>query len=218
MTHFLGAGTIATDVVRRETRNGVLATFRLRSGPKGHGQVWIDVEAWGHLAGTTHHHGHLDRAVVVAGRLTHKTWHDRSTGEARHRYVITAADIDLLPGCDGIDLANSMLAAGIVDSEPTSRAAGTGTVTEFQLATGRAGSKTGRLWIAVEHWHREPIEIRRRDRVALTGRLAFGRDSADTTRYYLDTSSLRRIANDAGQPGGTSCQPSHTRAAPTKRP
>lgn len=190
MTHFLGAGTIASDIVRKETRLGVLATFRLRSGQKGHGQVWIDVEAWGHLAGTTHQHGHLDRAVIVAGRLTHKTWHDRSTGEARHRYVITAADIDLLPGCDGIDLTNSMVAAGIVDSEPTSRAAGTGIVTEFQLATGRARSKTGRLWIAVEHWHREPIEIRKRDRVALTGRLAFGRDSGDRARYYIDTESI----------------------------
>ena len=112
---------------------------------------------------------------------------------------MSAADIDLLSGCDGIDLANSMVAAGIVDSEPTSSAAGTGTAAEFQLATGRAGSKTGRLWIAVEDWHREPIEIRRHDRVALTGRLAFGRNSADTTCFYLDTSSLRRIANDTSQ-------------------
>lgn len=190
MTHFLGVGTIATDIVRKETRNGVLTTFRLRSGQKGRGQVWIDVEAWGHLAGTIHQHGHLDRVVIVAGRLTHKTWHDRGTGEARHRYVVTATDIDLLAHSGGIELTNTVVAAGLVDTTPTTRPAGTGTVTEFRLASGRAGSKTGRLWIAVEHWHREGLELGRRERVALTARLAFGPDSHDSVRYYLDTSSL----------------------------
>ena len=89
MTQFLGSGTIASDIVRKETRNGVVASFRLRSGPNGHGQLWIDVEAWGHLAGTIHQHGHLDRSVIVAGRLIQKTWLDGATGEARHRYVIS---------------------------------------------------------------------------------------------------------------------------------
>lgn len=190
MTHFLGAGTIASDIVRKETRNGVLTTFRLRSGRKGHGQVWLDVEAWGHLAGTIHHHGRVDRAVIVAGRLTHKTWHDRETGEARHRYVITAADIDLLPDCGGIDLANNVVAAGVVDADPKIRPAGTGTVTEFRLATGRAGSKTGRLWIDVEHWRRQPRDLKSRDQLVLAGRLAFGQNGADRARYYIDADSI----------------------------
>lgn len=147
----------ASDIFRKETRNGVLATFHLRSGPKGRGQIWIDIEAWGHLAGTIHHYGCLDRVFIVVGRLTHKTWHDGGTGEARHRYVITAADIDLLPDCEGIDLANGIATAGVADAEPRIRPTGTSTVTEFRLATGQAGSKTGRLWIDVEHWQRQPL-------------------------------------------------------------
>ena len=46
MAHFVGTGTIATGIVRKETRNGVLATFRMASGPSGRGRIWIDVEAW----------------------------------------------------------------------------------------------------------------------------------------------------------------------------
>lgn len=202
MTHFLSIGTIASDIVRKETRNGVLATFRLRSGPKGRGQIWIDVEAWGHLAGTIHQHGRLDRAVIVAGRLTHKTWHDRGTGEARHRYVITAADIDLLPDGDEVEMTNTVVAAGTVDSEPTMRAAGTGTVTEFRLVAGRAGSKTGRLWIELEHWHRDVCLLKRGDGVVVSGRLAYGGAGRDRSRYYLEVarSCLRRRDRSRRQP------------------
>lgn len=189
MTHFLGAGTIASDIVRKENRNGVVATFRLRSGAKGRGQVWIDVEAWGRLAGTVHQHGHPDRGVIVAGRLTQKNWHDRDTGEARHRYVITANEIDLLPDGDEIELANAVVAFGTIDTTPSTRPAGTGTVSEFRLATGRAGSKTGRLWIDVEHWHRQPLAIRRRGNVALAGHLVWRR-SLDGSCYVIDADGL----------------------------
>lgn len=197
MTHFLGAGTIASDIVRKETRNGVVATFRLRSGAKGRGQVWIDVEAWGHLAGTVHRHGKSDRPVIVAGRLAQKTWHDRATGEARHRYVITANDIDLLPDDHEVELANAVVAFGTVDGSPTTRPAGTGTVTEFRLAAGRAGSKTGRLWIAVEHWHQAPVLLNRRTHVGLAGHLAFGPNDADHRRYYVDATAMTALPSHA---------------------
>lgn len=190
MTHFLGAGTIASDIVRKETRNGVLTAFRLRSGAKGRGQVWIDVEAWGHLAGIVHQHGRPDRGVIVAGRLTQKNWHDRDTGEARLRYVITADDIDLLPDGDEIELVNTVVAFGTIDTPPTTRTAGAGTVAEFQLATGRAGSKTGRLWIDIEHWHHEPSQINRRAQVGLVGHLAFGPNVANQRRYYINATNM----------------------------
>jgi hypothetical protein len=177
MTHFLGAGTIASDIVRKETRNGVLATFRLRSGPMGRGQVWIDVEAWGHLAGTVHQHGRPDRAVVVSGRLTQKTWHDRDTSEARHRYVITAHNIDLLLDGHEVELANTVVAFGTVDSSPITRPTGTGYVTEFHLATGRAGAKTGRLWIEVARWSTEPALVDYRTPIVVSGHLGFGGSS-----------------------------------------
>jgi hypothetical protein len=200
MTHFLGAGTIASDIVRKETRNGVLATFRLRSGAKGRGQVWIDVEAWGHLAGTVHQHGRSNRPVIVAGRLTQKTWHDRDTGEARHRYVITASDIDLLPDSNEIGLTNTVVAFGTIDTPPTTRPAGTGTVTEFRLAAGRAGSKTGRLWIDIEHWHHEPLRLNRRAQFGLVGHLAFGPNDANRRRYYIDATDMTALPAHAEAP------------------
>lgn len=197
MTHFLGSGTIASDVVRKETRNGVVASFRLRSGPKGHGQVWIDVEAWGHLAGTIHQHGSPDRFVIVAGRLTQKTWLDRATGEARDRHVITALDIDLLPhGHEAVELPNTVVAAGSIGGDPETRPAGTGTVTAFRLAAGRAGAKTGRLWIDVEHWHREPLTIDRRTHAVLVGHLSFGASAGTRTRYYIDATQVA-VLDDA---------------------
>ena len=116
MAHFTGAGVIATDIVRKETRRGILATFRLASGQAGKGQVWIDVEAWGNLAGTIHHHGSEGRGVIVGGRLTQKTWRDRADSSSRHRYVITANDIDLLPSdlrtANGIDCPNHVTSPG----------------------------------------------------------------------------------------------------------
>lgn len=178
MAHFTGAGVIATDIVRKETRRGILATFRLASGQAGKGQVWIDVEAWGNLAGTIHHHGSEGRGVIVGGRLTQKTWRDRADSSSRHRYVITANDIDLLPSdlgtTNGIDCPNHVTLAGTVDSAPTTRPAGTGTVTEFTLASGRAGTKTGRLWIPVHLWQPEqPTAVADREFVVITGRLAY---------------------------------------------
>ncbi|MEZ5229752.1 MAG: single-stranded DNA-binding protein [Acidimicrobiales bacterium] len=85
MAYFVAAGVISDEVVRKETRNGVLATFRLETGAPNNRRLWIDVEAWGQLAGTVAHHGSVGRGVLVSGRLTYKTWRDRDTGESRHR-------------------------------------------------------------------------------------------------------------------------------------
>jgi len=204
MTHFVGAGTIASDIVRKETRNGVLATFRLATGPPGRGQIWIDVEAWGNLAGTIYQHGSNERGVVVAGRLTLKTWRDRSTGQSRHRYVITANDIDLLPDqlevSTGSECHNTVLTAGVIDSDPTTRPAGSGHVTEFRLAAGRAGAKTGRLWIDVEFWQpNKTLACCQRCQVIVTGRLAYGgrgvhRGEAERGRYYISARAIQSLA------------------------
>ncbi len=204
MNQLIAAGTIASDIVRKETRNGVVATFRLCSGAVGHGQVWIDVEAWGNLAGTIHQHGTPGRTVIVGGRLTQKSWQDRKTGEARHRYVVAAADIDLLPECHretkDNEVNNTVIAAGTVAATPTVREAGSGAVTEFRISSGRAGSKSGRLWIDVEHWHREPFAITMKDRVVIGARLAYGRSTpADSSRYYLDGRTVVASAPTGGR-------------------
>lgn len=153
MAFFVGAGTIADDVVRKETRNGVLAIFRLETGAPNNRRLWIDVEAWGHLAGTIAHHASAGRAVLVSGRLTQKTWRDTQSGQARNRYVVTALDIDLLTdNTDPILLPTTVVAAGTVKAVYPDRPTTNGVVHSFRLATGRAGAKTGRLWIDVEYW------------------------------------------------------------------
>ena len=155
MAFFIATGIISNDVVRKETRNGVLASFRLETGaPRGR-KLWIDVECWGHLAGTIAHHGGSGRSVNVSGRLTQKTWRDSASGEARHRYVVTANDVDLISESDDTDqllAPNSVLLRGTVESVLPSRTVRSGIVSCIRVAEGRAGSKTGRLVLQVEHW------------------------------------------------------------------
>ncbi len=155
MAFFIAAGIISNDIIRRETRAGVLATFRLETGAPRGGKLWIDVECWGHLAGTVAHHGAPGRHISVSGRLTQKTWRDKTTGDARCRYVVTAADIDLLTARDQqppTALPNSVLLTGTVEAVLPTRPAGSGTVTRLRVTAGRAGSKSGRFSIDVEHW------------------------------------------------------------------
>lgn len=191
MAFFVGAGTIAEEVVRKETRNGVLAVFRLETGAPNDRRLWIDVEAWGQLAGTVAHHGSAGRSVLVSGRLTYKTWRDRESGEARDRLVVTALDVDLLgDGIDQILLPSTVIAEGTIETVYPNRPTKKGTVNCFRLASGRAGSKTGRLWIDVEHWI--PSDVRTPDAcehraVAIVGR--------------LDYRSARRRAGSAFDPG-----------------
>ena len=74
MAFFTAIGVISNDIVRRETKNGVVTTFRLETGaPRGR-KLWIDVECWGHLAGTIAHHGDTGRAVHLSGILKRTTW------------------------------------------------------------------------------------------------------------------------------------------------
>ena len=84
-----------------------------------------------------------------------------------------------------------MVVAGTIAIPPTERAAGTGHVSEFRLASGRAGSKTGRLWIDVEHWHRESEPPHEREALVVGGSLAYGRSpSCESSRYYLQARAI----------------------------
>jgi len=155
MAFFIATGTISNDVVRKETRNGVLATFRLETGaPRGR-KLWIDVECWGHLAGTIAHHGEAGRSVNVSGRLTQKTWRDKASGGARQRIVVTAQDVDLITG-DPTSLVapNSVLLRGSIESVLPTSTTKSGTVNRVLVCEGRAGTKTGRLILQVERWTR----------------------------------------------------------------
>src|SRR5262245_17442648 len=60
-------GRLIHDPTRRETHRGVVASFRL--AVDGRPRVWIDVEAWGHIAGTVATYLTARRHVAVTGRL-----------------------------------------------------------------------------------------------------------------------------------------------------
>lgn len=177
MAHFQAIGVIATDLVRRETTNGVLASFRLQTGAPGRGQLWITVEAWGHTAGILHTHASTGRGVAIAGRLTSKSWRDRSSGEKRSTLVVTASDFDFVePECDAqqLDVSNQVTVVGRVLQEP--RLDATGKRALLTLVSGHAGSKTGRLCLPMESWGRTlqvSSELRKGDRVAAAGRLQY---------------------------------------------
>lgn len=196
MAFFLGAGNISDEVVRKETRNGVLATFRLATGAPNDRRLWVDVEAWGQLAGTIAHHGSEGRDVLVSGRLTYKTWRDRATGESRHRYVVTALDVDLLGATtDSLSVPTTLVVSGTIETMHPTRPTPRGVVHAFRLASGRAGSKTGRLWIEVEHWlpnDEPPLAVTERRTVTVTGHLDY-RPKSETAPggLYLRSTMVR---------------------------
>jgi single-stranded DNA-binding protein len=70
------SGRLVHDPTRRETHRGVVASFRL--AVDGRPRVWIDVEAWGHLAGTGATYLTARRHVGVTGRLAYTEYHDRN--------------------------------------------------------------------------------------------------------------------------------------------
>jgi len=178
MAFFIAAGTISNDIVRKETRNGVLATFRLETGAPRGGRLWIDIECWGHLAGTIAHHASKGREVSVSGRVTQKTWRDKTTGEARHRYVITATDVDLLsePATSTPEVPNAVILTGRVEAILPTRSAKSGSVVCFRVSTGRSGNKAGRLELDVEHWtppQSTPAGLAESIQVTVAGGLAY---------------------------------------------
>jgi len=217
MAFFIAAGSISNDIVRKETRNGVLATFRLETGAPRNGKLWIDIETWGHLAGTIAHYASKDRGVTVSGRLIQKTWRDKTTGESRNRYVVTANEIDFHPNSFvpwSSPPTNSVLTSGRVGSLLPSKPAGTGSLSCFRLAAGKANTKAGRLQIEVRQCRQveEPVTgLERGASVVVVGALAYSANSGRAMRtshssYYLS-------AREVGLAGKTRISP----ASPTDR-
>jgi single-strand DNA-binding protein len=86
-------GYLTADPARKETTKGVVTTFRV--GSDGSPRVWMDVESWGHLAGTCAAHLARGRHVAVSGCLAHAQWSDRD-GQRQERWFIRAAHVTFL--------------------------------------------------------------------------------------------------------------------------
>lgn len=176
MAHFHAAGTIASDIVRRETGKGVIASFRLASGVPGQSQHWITVETRGRVAGSLNAHGQLGRGISVAGRLVHNAWRDKATGAARSKLSVAAMDIDLLgldPHPSTLGTPNHVVANGRLTAHPEQHG---DEQLSFTIVSGQANAKTGKLWLPVEAWGRTLSTARglvEGDHVTVAGRLSF---------------------------------------------
>ena len=162
MAFFTAIGTISNDIVRRETKNGVVATFRLETGaPRGR-RLWIDVECWGHLAGTIARFGATKRTVLVSGRLVEKSWRDQASGDLRVRHLVRASEVDLLAS-DASPQAppNHLLIHGRVAAQAGISIASRGCRATITVADGRARSKGGSLKIRCRVWSPDDASLER---------------------------------------------------------
>jgi single-stranded DNA-binding protein len=78
-------GTLTDNPSRRDTRRGVVATFRLAA--TGTSRLWIDIETWGQPAGRVAQHLAKDRSVAATGTLIHDSWTDQAGGRREHWFV-----------------------------------------------------------------------------------------------------------------------------------
>jgi len=140
--------------------------------------------------GTIHLHGHPDRPCAGhRRRAPHpqtlaRPQHRRSAQPLRHhrqRHRPTSQRRRHRTGQHRGRLRNP-------DASPATSPAGT--VTEFRLATGRAGSKTGRLWIDVEVWQQDPLLLDSGAPIGHVGHLVFRRNHGNRSGYYVDASEI----------------------------
>jgi single stranded DNA-binding protein len=86
-------GHLQDDPARRDTAGGVVTTFRLAVQDRRH-RLWIDVEAWGQLAGLATRLT-KGRQVGVTGKLRNKAY-TATSGERRDHWYIAANDLSFL--------------------------------------------------------------------------------------------------------------------------
>ena len=152
MAFFTAIGTISNDIVRRETKNGVVTTFRLETGAPGGRKIWIDVECWGHLAGTVAYHGETGRALAVSGELAQKEWRDPH-GDRRARRLVQLSQAYFMPRPVAASTCeNTFLIAGRVHCDPTTTSAGSGLKLELTLCSNRRHGSRHRLAVPATIW------------------------------------------------------------------
>lgn len=152
MAFFTAIGTISNDIVRRETKNGVVATFRLETGaPRGR-KLWIDIECWGHLAGTVTRFGSRGRVLACSGLIVESAWREH-TGIRRVRVSVLATTAALLDkGLGAPQLLHSASVLGRVDGSPQVRTIRSGCETHLQLQVDKVASHNPLRQLRVIGW------------------------------------------------------------------
>ena len=93
-------GRLTNDPVRRDTKAGVVAEFRLAVDARP--RLFIDIETWGPTAGKATAHLRKGRRVGVSGSLVCDEWHDQS-GEKRSKVKVRVREITYLDVPRGSD-------------------------------------------------------------------------------------------------------------------
>ena len=195
MAFFTAIGVISNDIVRRETKNGVVTTFRLETGaPRGR-KLWIDIECWGQLAGNLARYGEKGRAVSVAGRLAEKSWLDRSTNHHRSRLLVIASDVSLENReWTPLILENQLVVAGQVSTPITDRTHRSWRVVSFSVRVRTRRSDCSSLDLRCEAWRPKeedsPPGLQEGRLTALCG----------SVRFDSDAKSLVLVARRLGGP------------------
>ncbi|MDP9388981.1 MAG: single-stranded DNA-binding protein [Actinomycetota bacterium] len=140
-------GRLTGDPARKETGKGVLTTFRIGSDDSR--RVWVDVETWGHLAGTCAAHLERGRHVAVVGSLAYREWTDQA-GERRQRWLVKASTVTFLDRRNhagagrGSTSGTPARPAPQVDAVDSTGAAGDGHFAASGVGTSGAAREDGR--------------------------------------------------------------------------
>jgi len=86
-------GRLTADPVQRQTKRGVVTTFRMGSDEDP--RMWVDVESWGPVGGQCATHLRCGRRVALVGSLAYRQWTD-GVGQQRHRWLVKASIVTIL--------------------------------------------------------------------------------------------------------------------------
>jgi single-stranded DNA-binding protein len=85
-------GRLTANPVQRQTKRGIVTTFRL--GSDDDPRMWVDVESWGPVGGQCATHLRCGRRVALVGSLAYRQWTD-AVGRQRHRWLVKASIVTI---------------------------------------------------------------------------------------------------------------------------
>lgn len=114
------AGNLTRDPELRTTPNGasvcaftiaVNRNYKDSSGAQQEQTSFIDCSAWGKAAELINQYMKKGRPLLVSGRLSQRSWEDKTTGQKRSRTEVVVEDFTFIDGGNGGGNAASTSAA-----------------------------------------------------------------------------------------------------------
>lgn len=121
------AGNLTRDPELRTTLNGasvcaftiaVNRNYKDSSGAQQEQTSFIDCSAWGKAAELINQYMKKGRPLLVSGRLSQRSWEDKTTGQKRSRTEVVVEDFTFIDGGNGGgNAANTSAAAASAGGE-----------------------------------------------------------------------------------------------------